>query len=354
MLFRQAFSALRATRASSARQLARGYASAPAGGSSNLPLILGGLGVAGLGAWAYLERTGKAGDVKAAAAGTASQAAQEVKNTEAASPSTQAALVKDSWVPFTLTHVEKYNHNTSTYTFAFPGEDGKAHVSGMQVAGALLVKAPEGNKEPKDDKGKPVIRPYTPTSPADQTGSLQLLIKEYPTGKLTPYVASMKEGDQLLFKGPITKYLYKPNTFDKGLCVAGGSGITPMYQLISYALTLPEDKTKFTLLFSNVTEADILLRKEWDDLQKQHPDRLNVTYVLDKPPRGWKGPTGFVNADMISKAFPRKDGEKVMAFICGPPGQYAAVSGLKDGPRQGEVGGALKGLGYVKEEVFKF
>ena len=35
----------------------------------------------------------------------------------------------------------------------------------------------------------------------------------------------------------------------------------------------------------------------------------------------------------------------------GPPGQVAAISGPKDGLAQGELGGALKDLGYIKEQV---
>lgn len=66
------------------------------------------------------------------------------------------------------------------------------------------------------------------------------------------------------------------------------------------------------------------------------------------------GETGYITADMIKRNFERKDGEKVMAFVCGPPGQYAAVCGQKDGAKQGELKGALKDLGYSSEEVFKF
>lgn len=76
-------------------------------------------------------------------------------------------------------------------------------------------------------------------------------------GKLTPYISNMKIGEPLLFKGPILKYKYEPNTFDRGLCIAGGSGITPMWQLIKHSLDQPEDKTKWTLICSNVTDKDI-------------------------------------------------------------------------------------------------
>jgi len=68
---------------------------------------------------------------------------------------------------------------------------------------------------------------------------------------LTPGQSSM------LFKGPIPKFKYEANSFDRGLCIAGGSGITPMWQLITHSLDLPEDKTKWTLVFSNVTDKDI-------------------------------------------------------------------------------------------------
>ena len=43
-----------------------------------------------------------------------------------------------------------------------------------------------------------------------------------------------------------------------------------------------------------------------------------------------------------------------MAFVCGPPPQVKSVAGPKDGPRQGELLGALKELGYSAEEVYKF
>lgn len=94
------------------------------------------------------------------------------------SPSAVGALIKDTWTPFTLTKVEPYNHNTNIYTFYF-GDEAKDKTGGGEVSTAILIKSPEGPNEVRDDKGKPVIRPYTPTSPPDQKGYLQLIIKEY-------------------------------------------------------------------------------------------------------------------------------------------------------------------------------
>lgn len=318
----------------------RGYATGPSASSSNLPLYLGLAGLAGLGGYVYLQRNPPA---KAAVI----DKAQQLNPVGASS-----ALSKDNWTPFILSKVEPYNHNSKVYHFSF-GEGGEEKVSGGSVAHCLLVRTPEGPGEILDDKGKPVIRPYTPVSPPDQKGEVTLLIKEYKGGALTPYISNLEIGKPLLFKGPNPKHKYEPGQFDRGLCVAGGSGITPMYQMIRHSLGISDDKTQWTLVFANVSEADILLRKEWESLAQQHPDRLKVHYVLDKAPRGWKGETGYVTKDMIQKVFPKGE-DKVKAFVCGPPPQVKAVAGPKDGFKQGEVQGILKDLGYVQEEVYKF
>lgn len=48
--------------------------------------------------------------------------------------------------------------------------------------------------------------------------------------------------------------------------IAGGSGITPMYQIMQQIDSNPADKTKATLIFGNVTEQDVLLRKEFQGM----------------------------------------------------------------------------------------
>ncbi|KAJ9109257.1 hypothetical protein QFC21_000586 [Naganishia friedmannii] len=261
-----------------------------------------------------------------------------------------AALVKNNWVDFKLEKVEPYNHNTNVYTFSFPDPNASA---GGVTASALLVKSSD-SQACVDDKGKPVIRPYTPISPQDQKGTMDLMIKVYEGGKMSQHIAHLKPGETLSFKGPIAKYPYKANEFAHGFAIGGGSGITPMYQMITHSLELPEDKTKWTLMFANVTEKDILLRERWDKLAKEHPDRFKVVYSLDKPSYFWRGEKGYITKDMIQKYLPKDNSKDVKFFVCGPPGQYAAVCGPKDGMKQGEIKGALGELQYDNEHVFKF
>ena len=93
---------------------------------------------------------------------------------------------------------------------------------------------------------------------------------------------------------------------------------TPMYQILNYALSDPSNKTKFTLIFANVEERDILLKDEFDALKKAHPDTFNVIYTLDKPSESWKGYKGYVNKEMIQQHVGSASlAEKVKVFICG-------------------------------------
>jgi NAD(P)H-flavin reductase len=64
---------------------------------------------------------------------------------------------------------------------------------------------------------------------------------------------------------------------------------TPLYQIVNHALSDKTNKAKFKLLFSNVTEKDILLREELDALKTKYPNNFDVVYLLDKPEKGWTG-----------------------------------------------------------------
>lgn len=69
-----------------------------------------------------------------------------------------------------------------------------------------------------------------------------------------------------------------------------------MWQILEYALAEKNNKTKFTLIFANVEERDILLREEFEQLKKKYPDTFDVVHTLDKPSEGWKGEPFFTVA----------------------------------------------------------
>ncbi|KZT63636.1 ferredoxin reductase-like protein [Daedalea quercina L-15889] len=345
MSFIRAATSARATRFNQLAASARRYASTESGSqkSSNLPLILGGAGIAGLAGYIYLNQFGtKSTAVPAAGAGKS--------YTPAAN--TTSPLDPSKFIDLPLQSIEPYNHNCAIYSFGLP--DGQAAL--LPVASCVYLEASENAPNTlRDEKGNPVHRPYTPISPSDYPGEVKFLIKRYESGKMSQYIHNLKLGEPIAIKGPLPKLKYEINKWDEVGMIAGGSGITPMYQIVNYALSDPSNKTKFTLIFANVEERDILLRDEFDALKKKHPDTFNVIYTLDKPSDGWKGYKGYVNKELVMQHIaPPSLAEKVKVFICGPPGQVNAIAGKKDGMKQGSLGGILKELGYTEDQVFKF
>lgn len=196
-------------------------------------------------------------------------------------------------------------------------------------------------------------RPYTPTTLNDVKGKFELVVKAYPEGKVSGYLHQLKEGDTIEVKGPFPKLPYKANMKKRIGMIAGGTGITPMLQVILEILRNPDDHTEVHLLFANKTEADILLKDRLDELQKKHAN-LHVTYLVEQGSNSWTGYVGRPTPNYIRSFIPAAS-EDTLVYVCGPPGMMQAVSGNKTKDfKQGPVEGTLKELGYTEDMVYKF
>jgi len=241
----------------------------------------------------------------------------------------------------TVKSVKKVSPDTSLYKFDVPSQHE------IPVSSYVLLRASVDGKEHTN--------PYTPVSQTD--GELNLLIKSYPHGTLSKKIGELKAGDSINIQGPKPSRPYTPNEFKSIAFVAGGTGITPMLQIVQKILNNPADKTKLHLLFSNHTPEDILLRDELDALAAKHPGQFTVSYVVSKPPAAWKGYTGRVNPELVASNVVAKapPSEKSLVYVSGPPGFMATVSGGKAKDySQGELSGLLLAAGYNKAQVHKF
>ncbi|CAK7272312.1 NADH-cytochrome b5 reductase [Sporothrix epigloea] len=320
----------------------RMFATAPSGGTNNTAVLAGAAAAIGAGSYYAFSTSAVSKSAKDA----------ETKIGEAASAAKEAIKEafsggEQGFVPLSVESVNTLSHNTKIVRFKLPEAD---QTSGMHAASALLTRfTPEG-------EDKSVIRPYTPVSDDDAKGFLDLLVKRYEGGKMSSHIHNLAPGDKLDIKGPISKYPWSPNKHEQIALIAGGTGITPMYQLIKGVLHNAEvDKTKITLVYGNIAEEDILLHKELRELENTYPQRFRSFFVLEKPPAEWQGSKGYVTKELLKQVLPEPKAENFKVFVCGPPGMMKAISGPKNSPSdQGELAGLLQELGYTKEQVLKF
>nr|ABP97095.1 nitrate reductase [Chlorella vulgaris] len=267
----------------------------------------------------------------------------------AAAPEELVALNPRKRQSFKLIEKEALSHNTRRLRFALQSPQ---HRFGLPVGKHVFLYA-------KVD-GELVMRAYTPSSSDDQLGYFELVVKIYfanqhprfpEGGKMSQYLEGMAIGDFMEVKGPLGHVHYKgrgsytldgtPHSASRISMIAGGTGITPMLQVIKAVLKDPKDTTELSLLYANVSPDDILLREELDALAAKH-DNFSVWYTVDKADEGWQFSTGFINEDMVKeRLFPA--GDDTICCLCGPPPmiKFACLPNLEK-------------LGYKPEQCIQF
>ncbi|KAG6488568.1 hypothetical protein ZIOFF_049815 [Zingiber officinale] len=270
------------------------------------------------------------------------------------------ALNPEKWLEFKLQETARVSHNSQLFRFSF---DPTAKL-GLDVASCILTRlllttfelpitGLQLEKNQTDGENMSFVRKYTPISDPDSRGYFDLLIKVYPEGKMSQHFASLKPGDIIEVKGPIEKLRYSPNMKRNIGMIAGGTGITPMLQVVNAILKNPDDNTQVSLIYANISPDDILLKNELDRLSASYAN-FKVFYTVDKPNRNWRGGIGYVSKDMVLKGLP-SPGEDTLILVCGPPGLMQHISGDKAKDRsQGELTGILKDAGYTEDMVYKF
>ncbi|KAA8516276.1 hypothetical protein F0562_016569 [Nyssa sinensis] len=105
------------------------------------------------------------------------------------------------------------------------------------------------NCKGRNSQGEEVIKPYSPTTLDSDVGFFELVIKMYPQGCHT-----------ILERRMLGRFKYQPGQVRAFGMLAGGSGITPMFQVARAMLENLKDTTKVHLIYANVSFEDILLK----------------------------------------------------------------------------------------------
>ncbi len=286
--------------------------------------------------------------------------------------------------------------DTRLFRFALPSPTDKLNLPGCST---LQVKVLTGSGV--EDY---VERTYTPCTPNGALGHFDLIVKLQKGGRMTPHMWHLRPGDEAEFRAVMFTLRYKPNRWESVGMICGGTGITPMLQVIRQALPInptadpyyaalpaslphfeqavtptldPErnkDRTKLSLLMAARSERHIILRDYIDSLAREFPDRFKVKYCIDAPedPATWGGYVGHVTGAMVGETMEKPEKGKNLLLLCGPDSMVHGLCGtppksLKimhsnlrtQGAGSGFanwniVAGPLGALGYDQDTLYRF
>lgn len=157
-------------------------------------------------------------------------------------------------------------------------------------------------------------RPFTFTSLPDWD-ELEFTIKSYPDrGGVTAQIPTLQPGEAVTITDPFGAIEDKgPGTF-----IAGGAGITPFIAVLRARLEREGDLGGSQLIFSNSTQADIILKDEWDKM----PGLACVFPITGEDAEGH--PSGQVDGDFLEETV--TDWQSPF-YVCGPPPLEEVVLG---------------------------
>ncbi len=256
--------------------------------------------------------------------GIAALSGEEIEADANAEPST-VFLRGRAWKKAILHEKTNVSWDTKIFTFKLDHVD---QTLGLPVGQHLMIRL----RDPATREA--IIRSYTPISHVSKKGFVDVLVKIYfdtkerKGGRMSQALDALPIGHFVDFKGPIGKFEYLGNGrsmvggterhIKAFIMISGGSGITPIYQVLRAVIQEKSDQTRCIVLDGNRLLEDILCKTDLDEFGKDENGRCQLHYTLTSAPDDWKGLRGRIAAPLLKQHAERGAFGEAMVLICGP------------------------------------
>jgi predicted ferric reductase len=210
--------------------------------------------------------------------------------------------------PWTIARVTPERDGTTVLTLRPSGHDGLRFAPG-QFAWLTVDRSPFAITS----------HPFSFCSSAEEDASVEIAIKA--AGDFTSGVATIEPGTEAHLDGP--HGVFSIDQYEgAGFClIAGGVGIAPALSMLE-TLADRGDARPVVLFAGNRGWDSIIFRDRIDRLTGRLD--LTVVHVLEQPPPGWTGETGYLDAGILARHLP-PGFRRFQFFACGPTPMLAAV-----------------------------
>jgi 3-phenylpropionate/trans-cinnamate dioxygenase ferredoxin reductase subunit len=149
------------------------------------------------------------------------------------------------------------------------------------------------------------------------------------SGDFTSELRLLRPGSPVWIDGPHGAFTLDLQRTTGLVLIAGGVGITPMMSMLR-TLAHRRDQRPHRLLVVASTIDELLFRGEIRQLQQRLD--LTVVEVLRRPPPSWTGPSGSIDASLLTELLPGQFRRNQLDYyLCGPPAMVNAVLTVLDG-----------------------
>jgi len=151
-------------------------------------------------------------------------------------------------------------------------------------------------------------------------------IRHIPGGEFTDWLfASSRAGDRLQLRGPYGDF-HRRDGAGRMICVAGGSGLAPIYALLEDAVRCGETRD-CVVLFGARSERDLYYLDELAEISRRWAGQFALEPVLSHEPvdSAWSGARGLVTEQIASVTGIGTFGPDDQGYLCGPPAMVDAA-----------------------------
>lgn len=231
----------------------------------------------------------------------------------------RAAAGRTTFHTLTVTDVERLTGDAVAVTFGLP--EGLRDVFDFAAGQSLTLRRTVDGVEHR--------RTYSICAPAGS--ALRIGVREIPDGMFSSWlVHEVRPGDQVEVQPPSGSFRADPADGGRHLCIAAGSGITPMLSIAATVLAHPD--ARVTMLYGNRTSASVMFAEDLADLKNVHRERLDLVHVLSREPRDVELFSGRLDGDrlrrLLTLVVPVGDLDHV--WLCGPFGMLTEARAVLD------------------------
>ncbi len=230
--------------------------------------------------------------------------------------------------PLVVAAVEPLCADAAAVTFAVPDE--LVDVFDFSAGQSVTLRRTVDGREQR--------RSYSICAPVGRPPRIG--VREIPDGLFSRWLTrEVRPGDVVEVQAPRGSFHVDPAAGGRHLCIAAGSGITPVLSVAATVLQHPD--AHVTLLYGNRTTASVMFAEELSDLKDRHTARFDLVHLLSREPRDVELFSGRLDADRLRRVLttlvPLHDVDHV--WLCGP---FGLVTDARE---------VLAGLGVAGDNV---